>query len=255
MKRGVDRRRAGRSARPRRRLATRLLGLGSLLVVVSLLLVVPLRWFDPPVSAFMLWHLAGQIGDRTGRVELYHRWVPLQAISGPMVLAVVAAEDQRFPHHHGFDLTEIGAAIVGLGRGRRMRGASTLTQQLAKNLFLWPGRDPLRKLLEAWFALLLELTLPKDRILELYLNLAQFGPNTYGVEMASRRVFQRPALRLTARQASMLAAVLPNPRRFRVDRPSPEFQWRTDWIRGQMKNLGQAYLAPMLSATTRAGRR
>ena len=124
----------------------------------------------------------------------------------------------------------------------RIENCCTLTQQLAKNLFLWSGRDPLRKGLEIWFTGLLELSLSKQRILELYLNVAQFGPNTFGLGMAAERYFGKPAAKLSMRESSLLAAVLPSPRRYRLNPPSLYVRQRAGWIRGQMRNLGEGYL-------------
>jgi len=217
------------------------------LMLLSVLMVGALRWLNPPSSAFMLQHLAGQwLGD-SGEVKLYHRWVDWPQIAPDMPLAVVAAEDQRFPQHHGFDLTEIANALEDWFDGERLRGASTLTQQLAKNLFLWPGQNLLRKGLEVWFTGLIELLLPKQRILELYLNLAQFGPDTYGVGMAAQRFFNKPAARLSRRDASLLAAVLPAPRHYTLRPPLAKVKKRAVWIRQQMKNLGSHYLDALVS--------
>lgn len=212
------------------------------LVVTSMVMVASLRWLNPATSAFMLQHVISQwLGD-SGEITLYHRWVDWQQIAPDMSLAVVAAEDQRFPAHHGFDLTEIGNAIDDWVAGKRLRGASTLSQQLAKNLFLWPGQNLLRKALEVWFTGWIELLLPKQRILELYLNLAQFGPDTYGVDMAAQRFFNKPAARLTRKDASLLAAVLPAPSRYTLRPPLAKVKRRALWIRGQMSNLGNHYL-------------
>jgi monofunctional biosynthetic peptidoglycan transglycosylase len=167
-----------------------------------------------------------------------YQWVPLERIAPEAALAVVAAEDQRFPLHSGFDFAEIRNALRGHGKSRRVRGASTLTQQVARNLFLWQGRSYLRKGLEAWFAGLLELLWPKRRILEVYLNIAEMGERTFGVEVASRRYFGRSADALTRQQAALLAAVLPSPRRYRVDKPSPYVLERRNWILKQMQQLG-----------------
>jgi len=155
-----------------------------------------------------------------------------------MALAVVAAEDQRFPEHGGFDLIEIRKAWQRHRDGGRLRGASTLSQQTAKNLYLWPGRDWLRKGLEAWLTALIEVLWPKQRILEIYLNIAQFGPDTYGVGSASWRFFDRPPIALEPAQAALLAAVLPNPKRMHADRPSDYVIRRTWQIIEQMHALG-----------------
>ena len=155
----------------------------------------------------------------------------------------MAAEDQRFPDHFGFDLVEIGNAVERYQRTGRLRGASTISQQLAKNLFLWPGQNFVRKGLEAWFTLLIELSLPKRRILELYLNLAQFSGDSFGVGVASVRYFKKQVARLSPGESSLLAAVLPNPERYRLDAPSAAVRKRAAWIRQQVKNLGADHLS------------
>jgi len=174
---------------------------------------------------------------------LDYQWVPLAQITPQAALAVVAAEDQKFPDHWGFDLKAIKNAVENNTRGRRLRGASTLTQQVARNLFLWQGRSYLRKGLEAWFTLLLEIFWSKQRILEVYLNIAETGPQTFGIQAAAKRYFGRSAGTLTREQAALIAAVLPNPLRFHADRPSGYVLSRRDHILQQMSQLGgTAYL-------------
>ncbi len=214
-------------------------------VVLSALLVVGLRWVDPPISSFMVQHLVSDWLDGDDEVFIYHQWVPWEAISSYVPRAVVAAEDQRFPDHFGFDLVEIGNALRDYEHSGRLRGASTISQQLAKNLFLWPGQSFVRKGLEAWLTLLIELSLPKRRILELYLNLAQFSGDTFGVGMACVRYFKKPASGLSPGESSLLAAVLPNPERYRLDAPSAAVRKRAVWIRRQVKNLGAGYLSQL----------
>ena len=226
---------------PRRLLTLLLYGL-SAAMLASVLLVAALRWVNPPGSAFMLQHLVGQWLDDSGEIQLYHRWISWQQIPASLPLAIVAAEDQRFPTHHGLDLTEIRRALQDYQQGKRLRGASTLSQQLAKNLFLWPGQNLLRKGMELWFTLWIEALLPKQRILELYINVAQFGSNTYGAGMAAERFFGKPAIQLTRHDSSLLAAVLPNPRRYTLLPPTTKVKQRGRWIRAQMNNLGKAYL-------------
>jgi monofunctional biosynthetic peptidoglycan transglycosylase len=210
---------------------------------LSALLVLPLRWVDPPTSAFMMQHWVGARLQGREPPVLFHEWTDWSGIAEVMALAVVAAEDQRFPEHTGFDLVEMRRAWARYQAGGRLRGASTLTQQTAKNLFLWPGRNWLRKGLEAWLTLLIELTWPKQRILEVYLNIARFGPDTYGVGAASWRFFDRPPIALERGQAALLAAVLPNPEIYRVEAPSLRVRQRATWIERQMRQLGgSAYL-------------
>jgi monofunctional biosynthetic peptidoglycan transglycosylase len=175
----------------------------------------------------------------------------MERIAPAAALAVVAAEDQKFPDHWGFDFDAILDAAESHARGGRLRGASTLTQQVARNLFLWQGRSYLRKGLEAWMTVLLEVAWPKHRILEVYLNIAEMGERTFGVQAASRHYFARPAAAINASQAALLAAVLPNPRRFRVDHPSAYVLERRDRILQQMSLLGDGYLRGILSGTGR----
>lgn len=177
-------------------------------------------------------------GERAYRIR--YDWVPLERISANAAIAVIASEDQTFAEHFGFDLEMIRKAVDHNAKGRRIRGASTITQQVAKNLFLWSGRSYLRKGLEAWFTIWIEVLWPKSRILEVYLNVAEFGRGTYGVEAASQRFFDKPAKRLTRSEAARLAAVLPNPRRLRADRPSAYVQRRTTTIEAQMRAIGGA---------------
>jgi monofunctional biosynthetic peptidoglycan transglycosylase len=206
--------------------------------LVSVIAVGLLRWIDPPTSAFMLRHqLIGRLGD-SAPPFVYHEWVDWQAVPASVALAAVAAEDQRFPRHNGFDLVEMRKAWQRHQRGGPLRGASTISQQTAKNLFLWPGRDWLRKALEAWFTVLIEGLWPKQRILEVYLNIAQFSPDTFGVGAASWRYFDRPATALEPGQAALMAAVLPNPERYRLDAPSERVRQRAAWIQRQMRQLG-----------------
>jgi monofunctional biosynthetic peptidoglycan transglycosylase len=209
------------------------------LVLAVVLAVVALRWLPPPTSAFML--RAAFLAKIEGRKDfvLRHDWVDLDEIAPAAGLAVVAAEDQLFFSHHGFDFDAMVSAYQRNQTGRRIRGGSTLSQQTAKNLFLYPARSFVRKGLEAGFTALLELFWPKARILEVYLNIAQFGDGIYGVEAASRAFFNKPAMKLSSAEAALLAASLPNPLKLRVDRPSGYVLKRRDWILRQMGQLGE----------------
>ncbi|PHM27455.1 monofunctional biosynthetic peptidoglycan transglycosylase [Xenorhabdus budapestensis] len=171
-------------------------------------------------------------------------WVDQDQISPYMALAVIAAEDQRFPEHWGFDFPAIAMAVEHNKKYRkRIRGASTITQQTAKNLFLWEGRSWVRKGLETGMTVVLELLWSKKRILTVYLNIAEFGDGIFGVEEATQHYFGKPASRLTASEAALLAAVLPNPLRYRVDVPSTYVLQRQRWVLRQMQLLGgQSYL-------------
>jgi monofunctional biosynthetic peptidoglycan transglycosylase len=211
--------------------------------VLSVLAVLLLRVWHPLTSAFMLRARLERTEPHAAPVQLRYAWVDYARISAQAPLAVMASEDQQFPFHHGFDMKSIREAEKNNEEGGRLRGASTITQQLAKNLFLWPGRSYVRKACEAWFTLLLEALLPKQRILEIYLNVVQFGPEVFGVEAAAHEFFHSSAARLTASEAALLAAVLPNPERLHAAAPSRYVSERRDFILGQMRVLaGEDYL-------------
>ncbi len=232
----------------RRSLARRILRWLLLVVFAWLALgvaaVLVLRFVRPVASAVMLedWMQARLRGDHA--FELHFRWTPWNQVAGSVPIALVAAEDQKFPFHHGFDLEAIQSAIAEADEGERLRGASTISQQVAKNLFLWNGRSFVRKGLEAYFTVLIEALWPKRRILEVYLNIAEFGHGIYGVGAASERYFHTTPAHLDAREAALLAAVLPNPERFHVDRPSAYVLRRANWIERQAIQLGGASYLP-----------
>ncbi len=225
--------------------------LGIALLAWLLLTATPvllLRWLRPLTSAFMVEArvLAWQARQRDYRTDF--RWVSLEQISPHAAIAVIASEDQQFPFHAGFDFDSIREAVRASEHGKRLRGASTISQQVAKNLFLWPGHSFLRKGLEAYFTVLIETLWPKERILEMYLNIAQFGDGIYGVQAAAQRFWHKPALRLSSAEAASLAAVLPSPLRLHADRPSHYVIARRDWILAQMRDLGgEAYLRALES--------
>jgi monofunctional biosynthetic peptidoglycan transglycosylase len=231
-------------ARRRRSLPSRLLrallaaAVALLLALLGLLLA--FRWVPVPLTAFMVRDRVGALVTRAPGYEFRHDWVPWERISPHAAVAVIAAEDQKFASHSGFDLESIDQALEEARRGGRVRGASTLSQQVAKNVFLWPGQSWLRKGLEAGLTVLIELAWPKRRILEVYLNSAQFGRGVWGIEAASRRFFDKPAAALNRHEAALLAAVLPNPIRLRADKPSGFVRSRQQWILRQMDALGGA---------------
>lgn len=227
---------------PRRLARWSLIGLVAAFLITALP-VVAMRWMDPWYSAFML--DAALDASRAGKsnYQTDYRWRDLEQISPHAAVAVIAAEDQFFPFHSGFDFKSIREAIrynekQATRKRPRIRGASTISQQVAKNLFLWSGRGYVRKGLEAYFTLLIELTWPKERILEVYLNIAQFGDGIYGVEAGAQRFYRMPAARLGRYEAATLAAVLPNPITYKVNAPSKYVIGRRDWILGQMRGLG-----------------
>ncbi|NCA69685.1 MAG: monofunctional biosynthetic peptidoglycan transglycosylase [Sphingobacteriia bacterium] len=207
-------------------------------IALSILLVLPLRWLPPATSSFMIQRWVATQFAPDESVAIAYEWVDWSAIPDQVKLAVIAAEDQRFAYHRGFDLIEMQRAWQDHRDGKRLRGASTISQQTAKNLYLWPGRDPFRKALEAWLTLLIETFWSKQRILEIYLNIAQLGPDTFGVGAASWRYFDRPVSALSLNQATLIAATLPNPSLNRLSAPTPTMQRRAASIRRQMNRLG-----------------
>src|SRR5579863_2576951 len=212
----------------------------ALLLPLALLLaiVLALRWWPPPTTAFMLEARLTALAHGES-FHIQYQWVPLEQISPHAALAVIASEDQQFPFHYGFDFNSIREAVRAHERGgRKLRGASTISQQVAKNLFLWNGHSFIRKGLEALLTLMIETTWPKERILETYLNIAQFGRGIYGVEAAARSYFHKDAAHLNSNEAALLAVVLPNPLLLRVDAPSRYVLTQRDWTLRQMANLG-----------------
>ena len=218
-----------------------LVTLGSLFLL-SILPILLLRWVDPVTSSFMLQHQWASPPEKV----LNYQWAAWDQLSPQLQIAVVAAEDQNFPFHYGFDFKSIRDALKQRQLGRSSRGASTLSQQVIKNLFLWSGQSWFRKGLEAWLTLLLEAVCSKQRILEIYLNIAQWGDNQFGAQAASQLYFAKNAIELNRQESALLAAVLPNPVRFRVDKPSQYILNRQHWILSQIKGLGgPGYLSAM----------
>ncbi|AYC31117.1 monofunctional biosynthetic peptidoglycan transglycosylase [Pseudomonas cavernae] len=206
----------------------------------SAVLVLLLRWLPPPGTALMVERkLESWIDGQP--IDLERRWRPWRELPDSLKVAVIAGEDQKFAEHWGFDFIAIQKAIAHNERGGSLRGASTLSQQVAKNLFLWSGRSWLRKGLEAWFTALIELFWPKQRILEVYLNSVEWGDGVFGAEAAARHHFGIGAPYLSTQQASQLAAVLPNPHRWRAGRPNAYVSRRASWIRQQMRQLGGSH--------------
>lgn len=176
--------------------------------------------------------------------RLHYQWRDLDQMAPSLPISLVAAEDQRFPVHNGFDLQAIEKARDHNAKGGRLRGASTISQQVAKNLFLWQGRSWVRKGLEVWYTLLIEALWPKSRILEMYANIAEFGDGIYGAQAAARQYWGKDAARLSPAESARLAAVLPAPRRYNAAKPGPFVQRRAAWIQRQARQLGgTAYLA------------
>jgi monofunctional biosynthetic peptidoglycan transglycosylase len=227
--------------RKKRRWLRRLLWLPVLFVAVTFLQVLVPRFIDPPTSAFMVWRQIDGMGEPGFRLR--QEWRDLDEISPYLPISLVAAEDQTFPTHRGFDLRAIEKALATNAEGGRIRGGSTITQQVAKNLYLWSGGGYFRKALEAWYTVLIELLWPKQRIIEVYANIAEFGDGVYGAEAAAQAFFGKPASELTATESARLAAVLPNPKKYSSANPGPYVQRRTAWIQRNARNLGgPAYL-------------
>ena len=219
------------------------------LAVAALLpaaLILPLRWIDPPTTAY-IWRTQRALHARAPDAAIHQRWVALEAMAPCMPLAVVAGEDQTFPGNTGLVWAAIMRAVAHNAEGGRIHGASTITQQTAKNLFLWPARSYLRKAMEAYLTLWIYALWPKRRVLEVYLNVAQFDARVFGVGAAAERLFGRSASRLSPSQCAALAAVLPAPDRLSAAHPSAYVRRRRAWILQQMRQLGDGYLAPVLS--------
>ncbi len=211
------------------------------LLAFSVLQVLVLRFVDPPFSSFMAIRQADAWMHGNGAFRVAHDWRDLSEMSNHVPVALIASEDQAFATHDGFDLAAIEKARASNARGRRLRGGSTISQQVAKNLFLWSGSGPsrfVRKGLEAWYTLLMETLWPKRRILEMYANIAEFGDGVYGAQAAARTYFRKDAKRLAPAEAARLAAVLPNPKRYSASRPGPYVQRRTRAIERQMRAIG-----------------
>ncbi len=204
-------------------------------ISVSLFLVLIFKWINPPSSAVIV------VWEWTSNQTAEHTWQSIDNISPNLQLAVIASEDQKFPNHFGFDVESLKKALSEK-RGKP-RGASTITQQVAKNLFLWNGRSYVRKGLEAWFTLLIECFWSKERILEMYVNIAEFGKGVYGAEAAAQVFYGVSAKNLNNWQSGLLAAVLPSPKKMSAKNPSSYVQSRAADINQSVVNLGgKAYL-------------
>lgn len=202
-----------------------------LLVLAVAALIVLYRFVDPPITPLMLIRLAEGEG-----LEKENR--PFAGFDRDLARAVIASEDNRFCSHHGIDWNAIGEAVAEFDEGGRLRGASTITMQLARNLFLWPGGGFLRKGIEAPIALAIDAAWPKRRVIEVYLNVVEWGPGAYGAEAGAKAAFGKGASRLSRREAALLAAILPNPRRFSAARPSAHVERRAANIAARIDKLG-----------------
>jgi monofunctional biosynthetic peptidoglycan transglycosylase len=207
--------------------------------ILSIGFTVLYRFLPVPITPLMVIRLWEQAFDEKKEIRLYKDWVSISKISKNVPQAVIAAEDQKFMDHNGFDWEAMKTAWENNQKGKRVKGGSTITQQTAKNVFLSPARNLIRKGLEAYFTFLIELIWSKERIMEVYLNVIEMGEGIYGIEAAAQTYFNKPAAKLSKREAALIAAVLPNPRRWSPARPTAYISGRQGWILRQMNNLEQ----------------
>lgn len=226
----------------RRTVAARGLATLGLVACAPAVPIVALRWVHPRTTAMMVDARRNLHGSAT---TLVYQWVDIEHVSREMWRAAIAAEDAYFRHHRGFDWHSIRAALSHNRDGASMRGGSTISQQLAKNLFLWPGRSWMRKLVEAYLTVWIEWLLPKRRILEIYLNVAQFDDDLFGVEAAAGRGWAKPPSQLNRQDAALLASVLPSPSRLSFLAPTHEMRFRQLRILDAMNRIGDDYLDQM----------
>ena len=207
------------------------------LLIFTFLQVLILKFVNPPSTTRMAYHW---LRGKTGQKDDYkprHQWRPLSKISSHLAKAVLAAEDQRFLSHHGFDFVELNNALQDMATGERLRGASTISMQTARTVFLWPGRSLLRKSLEAYYTVLIELVWGKRRILEMYLNTVDWGTDVVGAEAASKKYFQRTANSLSPEEGALLAAILPSPHTLSPVNPTEYVREKQNRILKDMKHM------------------
>jgi monofunctional glycosyltransferase len=205
--------------------------------IISIFSVILFRWVPIPLTPLMLIRCVEQ-KVAGNEMVLTKTWKPLAEISPNLQLAVVCSEDQQFLNHHGFDIEAIKKAMAHNEKSKRKRGASTISQQTAKNIFLWDGRNWIRKGAEVYFTCLIELVWNKERIMEVYLNVIEMGNGIYGAEAASQAYFNKSALQLTKKQAATIAVILPNPRKYNAKKPSSFLKGRINWTLKQMNYWG-----------------
>jgi monofunctional glycosyltransferase len=211
--------------------------------LLSILLVVLFRFVNPFFTITMAQRKAEAVFQSKKQTSIHYQWKSYHEISAWLPLAIIACEDQKFPHHFGFDFESIEKAIehnekVKQGKRKRTRGASTISQQVAKNVFLWQGRSYFRKGLEMYFTVLIEIFWSKQRIIEVYMNIAETGDMLFGAEAAAQKYFGKPAAKLTASEAATIAVILPSPRKYSAVRPGPYVQSRRDWCLNMMQKMG-----------------
>ena len=205
--------------------------------IISIASVILFRWVPVPVTPLMLIRCWEQTTDGK-EIKLKKDWEPLENISPHLALAVVCSEDQNFLNHYGFDVEAIKKAMSHNEKSKRKRGASTISQQTAKNVFLWPGRSWLRKGLEVYFTLAIETLWSKERIMEVYLNVIETGDGVYGAQASAQQFFKKDAVKLSKSEAALIAAVLPNPRKYSATKPSAYIRSRQSWVLRQMALWG-----------------
>lgn len=221
-----------------RRIIKILIAVISAFIYVSIIAVLVFKWVSPPTSSFMIQRQISAWWNNEDYFEITYRWADWEKISPYLKVATITSEDQRFAEHWGLDIQAIQKAVDEYQDGRRLRGASTITQQVAKNLFLWSDQSYIRKGIEAYFSLLIELFWSKKRILEVYLNIAEFGNGVYGVKAASETYFNTGPENLNMIQSALMITALPNPRRYNLADPSPYMIDRRNWILQYMFYLG-----------------
>lgn len=207
---------------------------------LSLLLVLVFRFVPVPVTVFMIYKWVEAPQDQEQHFD--KDWVPLSEISPHLIQAVIASEDQKFPEHFGFDWEALQDAYQENKTGASVRGGSTITQQTAKNMFLWPGKNYFRKGLEGYFTVLFELFWSKERIMEVYLNIVEFGPGVYGAQAAAEKYFHKDAIDLNRYECALMATSLPNPVKYSLAHPGPYMKRRQQWVLRNMNNLGKIEL-------------
>lgn len=218
-----------------------------LFILISTTQVFLMRWVDPFASSFMVGRQVDAWLEKDWDFRISYEWKDEDQLSRHLPIALVAAEDQKFPEHDGFDFEAMEKALEHNKKGKKIKGGSTISQQVAKNVFCWNGKGfmrYLRKPFEAWYTLLIEIFWPKHRIIEVYANVAEFGDGVYGAESAAKKFFGKSAKNLTPNESARLAAVLPNPKKYSAKNPGPYVNRRARWIQRQMRQLGGAgYLA------------
>lgn len=209
--------------------------IGLVFLILTNLWVLAYRWINPPITYLMV---SKYMDDEREDASINYNWEDIENISPHLQLAVICSEDQKFVKHNGISWTAIEKAMEDKKKGKKLRGASTITQQVAKNAFLWPGRSWIRKGFEFYFTMLIELYWPKKRILEVYLNIIELGPGVYGAQAAAEQYFKRDASDLSKNQSALMAVVLPNPIKMSLAKPSSYMRKRRGWVTNQMRLFG-----------------